>query len=592
MCLVRPHTTRRLPFAAAWIALFAFTAPLARAAPADRAAESISILSGRYWSSIEHRSPAALLQEGRLVDDMPSGSEAEARELTREARSLARELAKIDAGALGAEDRLTVDTLRYALQQQAEAETRWWYEFPVTAYTTDDLQYAAQALAANPLKSASERAAYVRLLNAYGARLVATRARLDAQRRRGIRPPAPAAAIAVRYFVALKDVIAGFGADIEARGAALPRSERSALQSAVRASITTRIEPARRALVGRLEADARSGPTTVGLSQYPGGKDMYRSLVRYHTSLDLSPEEVFAYGQQRLAEINGEIDSLLGQLGVPGGRGNLRAYLKSETRFLARTPDDVVARYRAAIARIQPHIAEYFSLVPTAQYDVARLDPAAEPGMTFGYYSEPRPSRPTGIYYFNGSNLEERSLIFAAGIIYHELVPGHHFQVALQLENAGLPPFRRLPAEYSVTAYLEGWAEYAAGLAGEMGLLADPYDRLGRLLLDEFLTTRLVVDPGLNYFGWTLEQAREFMRNNTTQSDTEIASETLRYSTAIPGQALGYKVGQRTILELREFARQHRGESFDIREFHAEILGHGALPLSALKAHIERHYAP
>ncbi|MFO0452845.1 MAG: DUF885 domain-containing protein, partial [Pseudomonadota bacterium] len=222
-------------------------------------------------------------------------------------------------------------------------------------------------------------------------------------------------------------------------------------------------------------------------------------------------------------------------------------------------------------------------------HGVRRLDPAAEGSMTFGYYQAPTRAEPTGEYRFNGSRLEERSLMFAAPIIYHELVPGHHFQVALQIENERIPPFRRaFGMFFGFNAYTEGWAEYAAELAGEMGLYDDPYDRLGRLMLDAFLSVRLVVDPGMNYFGWSLEQARQYMRDNTFQSETEIRSETLRYSTAIPGQALGYKIGHRVLDELRTAVRTRHGEAFDIRAFHDAVLDGGAMPMTVLQEHVSR----
>jgi uncharacterized protein (DUF885 family) len=205
--------------------------------------------------------------------------------------------------------------------------------------------------------------------------------------------------------------------------------------------------------------------------------------------------------------------------------------------------------------------------------------------MTFGYYQIPTADHPEGDYMYNGSRLPERSLLNAAALIYHELIPGHHFQINLATENTSLPRFRR--DLFDVTAYEEGWGEYASSLAGEMGMYSDPYDRCGRLAMEAFLTSRLVVDTGMNALGWSRPRAIEYMKDNTFESDLQIGTETLRYSCDMPGQALAYMLGSRKIRELREHARAELGSRFDIRRFHDAVLGSGPLPLSVLARHIE-----
>jgi uncharacterized protein (DUF885 family) len=543
-----------------------------------------------YWAEAQERDASAQLQQGRVVAKIPAGTLEEAREAAEMAARHLRELRKVRLERLGDDDRLSAEILRWSLEQQLNAESLWWYEFPVTPYSTFDLTLASQALAANPLESDADRQAYLSLLDAIGARLEAANDRLARQARRGIRIPAPAAASARKLFEALGARFGAIPGQVELRIGVLDADVREPFLSEVRRRASGRIETARNTLLESLARAEQEGPTQVGLGQYRGGKAAYRDLVRFHTSLDLSPEQIFAYGERRIVEINAQIEALARQLGIESGRAGIRAMLRSDARFIAKSPDDVASRYRTALARIAPKVPQYFSTVPRSPYGVRRLDPASEAGMTFGYYQPPTPASPTGEYHFNGSRLEDRSLVFAVGIIYHELVPGHHFQIALQLENLSLPPFRRMFGAFGFNAYNEGWAEYAAGLADEMGLLDDPYDRLGRLMLEAFLTSRLVVDPGMNYFGWSLERARAYMRDNTYQSDTEIDSETLRYSTAIPGQALGYKIGDKTLYELRRGVEAKQGKDFNIRAFHAEVLGHGAMPLIVLREHIARRF--
>ena len=217
-------------------------------------------------------------------------------------------------------------------------------------------------------------------------------------------------------------------------------------------------------------------------------------------------------------------------------------------------------------------------------FGVQRLEPALEGAVTFGYYQTPTAQDPKGYYKYNGSKLDERSMLIAGALISHELVPGHHFQINLARENEGLPRFRR---ESFYTAYGEGWGDYASDLAGQMGMYEEPYDRAGRIAMDLFLTSRLVVDTGMNFYGWPRAKAIAYMKENTLQSDAEIETETLRYCCDMPSQALAYKMGMRKLVELREKARKALGNSFDVRSYHDAVLGSGSLPLDVLENHME-----
>jgi uncharacterized protein (DUF885 family) len=258
--------------------------------------------------------------------------------------------------------------------------------------------------------------------------------------------------------------------------------------------------------------------------------------------------------------------------------------LRTDPRFLAKTPDEVGERLMAALHRIEPQIPRWFLRKPRAPYGVRRLGAESEGSWTFGYYQQPSATDPQGTYYYNGSKLDQRPLVDAAALIYHELLPGHHFQIALQLENKALPAFRRSSFP---TAFVEGWGEYASNLGIEMGVYDDPYALYGRLAADMMLTTRLVVDTGMNALGWPRSRAMDLMRDNCLISDTQIETETLRYSASIPGQALAYKIGSSKIQELRLRAEKELGERFDIRRFHDAVLSHGALPMAVLEAHID-----
>lgn len=237
------------------------------------------------------------------------------------------------------------------------------------------------------------------------------------------------------------------------------------------------------------------------------------------------------------------------------------------------------------VEKIEPHIADYFDVLPEAPYGVRRLDPTSEATMTFGVYQLPTSVNPRGEYRYNGSDLENRSLFSAQGLIYHELIPGHHFQLALANEREDLPRFRRETIGYG--AFTEGWAEYAANLGKEMGVYENAYDLYGRLVMEMFISCRLVLDTGMNHFGWDLERAREYMSARVVYSDVEVATELLRYSADIHGQALAYRIGNLEILRLRRKAEEALGDRFDIKAFHAAVIRSGAMPMVVLEEHID-----
>jgi uncharacterized protein (DUF885 family) len=227
---------------------------------------------------------------------------------------------------------------------------------------------------------------------------------------------------------------------------------------------------------------------------------------------------------------------------------------------------------------------KYFVVKPAAPYAARRLDPSLEASQTYGYYNPPVGGDPAGYYNFNGSKLDERAWINLKGLAYHELFPGHHFQITRVLEDTALPQARKTML---VTAYTEGWGSYSTFLGLEAGLIEEPISRYGLYILEIFLACRLVVDPGMNALGMTLEEARQFLRDNTFESETQIATETLRYSTDMPGQALAYQMGKRKLMELRAHAEAELGDQFDLRAFHEAVLSPGALPMTVLEQHID-----
>jgi uncharacterized protein (DUF885 family) len=322
----------------------------------------------------------------------------------------------------------------------------------------------------------------------------------------------------------------------------------------------------------------------VGLGQYPGGPESYLRRIGYETGLHLTPQQIHERGLGVVEDLERQLRAVRDGLGFKGDRATFDQRLRSDPKFYAKSPEELEAHYLSALQRIEPHIPEYFSLRPKAPYSVKRIDAASETGMTFGIYHEPTPQDPRGYYLYNGSNLDKRPLFQATHLIFHELIPGHHFQVALMQENESLHPVCKILFQ---NAFAEGWAEYAAQLAAEMGGYPDPYEKYGHLVTQTFLASRLVADTGMNALGWSLEKARQYMREHDFDSDELIATETLRYSTDWPGQALDYRLGYDAFWTGRKKAEAALGKRFDIRAFHAMAIGYGMMPLDVLEEHID-----
>ena len=538
-----------------------------------------------YLQILTRDVPMRRLKLGLPIEKLPDVTLAGEERDAREASGLLARLGPVKRTELSHEETLSLDVLTRQLTLRVEAPKNFYYRFQVTPYLSP-LGGVGQILTAMPLGTAADRDRFLARLAEVPGLLDTIVKNVKAQAGKEIRVPRPEldqVDVFLRAFAAIGEV-SPFRPRA-ARLAALTPAERAAFLKSVDAVVGDKVSPAvirlARAVSGGYRDDA---PETVGLQQYPGGLEAYREFVKLHTTMDVTPERVHAIGRENVTRIAGEMAKIREELGFKGTPAQFKESLRGNRRLFPRTPEEIGERLMGHIARIEPMIDQYFGRRPKAPYGVKRLDPQLEPGQTFGYYQIPTATDPKGYYNYNGSNLSDRSLLNAAALIFHELVPGHHFQINLAFENSAIPEFRR---ESFDTAFTEGWGEYAAGLAGEMGMYKDPYDRYGRLAMEMFVSVRLVVDTGMNALGWPRERAIAYMKENAMETDTQIASETLRYSCDMPGQALAYKMGAMRIVELREKARAALGPKFDIRKFHDWILQSGSLPMTTLERHVQ-----
>jgi uncharacterized protein (DUF885 family) len=546
------------------------------------------------WEELQ-RSPFVQRQLGVTPKRLPDVSFAEARRRSEVGRSLIKRLDALSPGWLAHDLALSLRLVRFrASAWSREAEWYWTAIDPLgvgcfglflpTAYCGGWLLNVLNAqLASFKFEEASDADHYLALVSDYARLIDQFTERTAGQAERDVYMPRAQVEQAKGLLAACRaGALAALGVAPE-RLAAL-RTDHFAAE--VQRRITSSVEPAfDRAKEGLSDAYLVRAPEAVGLGQYPGGAALYAELVKLHTTMDLSPEQVHAKGHQRMTEIERQMRGIETELGFGGEARAFLSSLHEDPRWRANTVEDITTVFQRYIDRLKPRLEEAFLKVPQTSYGVAPLAEALQGSMTFGLYEPPSRNRRVGLYRFNAANLKERALHNIGALTYHELMPGHHLHYATQQENSDLHPFR---SNSFVNAYAEGWAEYAATLAGEMGMYELSEERYGRLVMDALHTSRLVVDTGMNALGWSLEQARDYMRAHSGMGETEIQTESIRYSCDIPGQGLAYKLGDERILAMRERMREALGSRFDLKEFHALVLGPGALPISDLEWHIDR----
>ncbi|MBB4857956.1 uncharacterized protein (DUF885 family) [Novosphingobium chloroacetimidivorans] len=349
--------------------------------------------------------------------------------------------------------------------------------------------------------------------------------------------------------------------------------------------------PARRGydrIIAELEAASRKATGDGGVARLPNGKAFYAWTVRDSTTTDLTPQQVHAIGLSELAKVRAEMEAVARSL---GGRGTLRDFLaqmRADPKFHYPNTDagreQYLADARAVLADATQRAPRFFDPVPNAPLEVRRIEKWREATAPVAFYADGSPdgSRP-GIFYVNLRDLSQVLKTSLTGIACHEGVPGHHFQSAYSNAARDLPLFRRR-AGYG--AWAEGWGLYSEQLCKEMGVYKDGYSLFSRLSGDARRAARLVADTGVNAMGWSREQALAFLKANTLLSEDDAESEVARYLT-VPGQATSYMIGKRKIIELRERMAAAFGADFDIRQFHAIVLGSGALPLDMLEQQVD-----
>ena len=562
-------------------------------APAPNHAADLAAVAEDVWQRQLEVDFRARVREGLPLDELPIPTLERAQADADFSRAVLDRLDAIDLDALGSDDRITWEVLQRRAALTIEGLEHYWVVTNVLTPYSSPIGSLRQLFAMVPVADERGRAEYLGLLAQVPGAVGFVESHARGQMERGIVVPQPNMDAVVGIVRASSApfstgpfAVAEARLGAEGEGAGAGESAAAFLAEASRI-VDDEINPALDRLAAFLDGDYRAAARPeVGLSRQPGGEAAYRYLVRYHTTMDITPEEIHEIGLQNVAEIEEQMLAVQARIGFDGSIDDFRRHIPTNPDYFPASVEEVAERFDSPSRRFFERADEFFLTKPDAPFGARRLDPALEGSQTFGYYNPPTPNDPVGYYNFNGSDLDKRSWLTYAGISLHELFPGHHFHITRQYANEALPAVRRNGMH---TAYTEGWGMYSTFLGIDSGFLADdPLSEYGAYMMEIFVATRLVVDTGMNLLGWTLEEGRQYMRDHIFDSETQIASESLRYSTDMWGQALGYQMGKRAILGLRRKAEAELGDDFDLRRFHEAVLGPGSLPIAVLESHIDR----
>jgi uncharacterized protein (DUF885 family) len=413
-----------------------------------------------------------------------------------------------------------------------------------------------------------------------------TKAILNEGLAKGVTPPK----IVLRY---IPEQIAGEAPDdptksplmegFEKMPASIPPGERDRLKSESARVYRDAVAPAFRSYGKFLETSyIPKARDTIALTEMPNGKEWYAMQVRLMTTTSMTPQHIHDIGLSEVKRIRAELEKIQKEVGFTGSFAEFQNYLSHDPKFLYKTPEDLLAGYRAIAKRADPEMVKLFGKLPRMPYGVVAIPDYAAPASAAHYASPAKDGSRAGFFYAKTYKPEEIPTWTMDSLVMHEAVPGHHLQLALAQENPNIPDFRSL---WILSAYSEGWGLYAESLGDEIGFYKTPYARFGKLNSEIFRACRLVIDTGIHSLGWTRQQAIDYFIANTGLARV---SEVDRYI-AWPGQALSYKIGELKIKELRAKAEKQLGSQFNIREFHDVILGNGALPLDLLEEQVDAY---
>jgi uncharacterized protein (DUF885 family) len=573
-------------------------APAAAAvSPASGESARLAALLDRYWEDTLVLNPiqATVIGDDRYDDQLPNyyAPEYRARQKAHLERYLAA-LGTFDRERLEGQDRLSHDVLKRDLAEGLEGLRFPDWLIPVHQFESAPVLFAmlASGKSVQPFRTVKDYDAFLGRM----ARLPPIFDQAIANMREGIRAgvvqPRPVMEKVVPQLDALvadaPEKSAFWGA-VAAMPESFPAADRERLTAAYRARIAGELLPAYRRLRDFVRDDYLPRcRETAGYSALPDGRAWYAFLVKASTTTDLPPDRIHEIGLEEVARIRADMELVKRQVGFEGDLPAFFRWLREDPRFYDTDPEALLAGYRDLQKKVNGLLPRLFDVFPKADYEVRPVEAFRARSMSGAQYVPGTPDgRRAGVFYVNTSDLKAQPRFGMETLSLHEASPGHHFQISIAQEVTGLPKFRRFGG---YVAYQEGWALYAESIGKELGLFTDPLQWYGRLSDELLRAMRLVVDTGIHARGWSREQAIRYMLDTSSMAESDVVAEVERYI-AVPGQALGYKVGQLAITELRREAERELGPRFDVKAFHRQVLVDGALPLDVLRTKIREWIA-
>ena len=543
----------------------------------DRSDSRVDALSDRFWEAILELNPVTATVYGddryddRLDDPGPEGRAATRRLMEQ---TLA-EVEAIPAGDLPTEERITRDMLRVVAELGIEEDDQDIHQLRVVDQMSGPQQTLPQLTSFQTADTPARLDAFLARIHAYRDYMAANAGILRDGMASGLTAPR---IVAERTIAQVERML-----EVPIESAIVPsmiKVASDADRERVRDAIRDVAYPADAAFLQVLRDEylplTREEP---GLWSAPNGEALYRTAIRSWTTLELDPEEVHRIGLEELDTIDEERRAISRAAGFGDDTDAYRRSIEADPANLPHSKDELVARATEDIERGLAAAPRFFGVLPRTGVGVRPVEEFKEKDAPFAYYYPPTADGSRqGIYYANGYDLPSRTYTKLATTTYHEAVPGHHFQITLEMENPNLNTFRRLGSRMVGAAFVEGWGLYSERLADEMGLFRSEGERFGMLDAQAWRAARLVVDTGMHALRWSRQQSIDLLKR-IGLSETDAVIETDRYI-CWPGQALTYKIGQREIERLRAELTARDGGGFDIRTFHDAVLGHGSLPLA------------
>ena len=547
--------------------------------------EGLHDLFDRHWRHLmeEHPETATYVGWHEHHDRWTDMSVDAVERRRREAGDALAALRTIDRAALDEQDRLSYDLFEAQEQLQIDA-----LRFPSELLPLNQLDGPQNdvpfLLSAMPTETDAQLGDYLARLRRVPELLEQSRALMDLGLERGCSVPR----------ICLRDVDEQIATHLTEDPLAAPElvplaDAPAAAREEAAAIVREQVQPAFRALRQYLaDRYLPAARETIALTDLPDGVEWYAERVRYHTTTDLSPQEIHDIGTAEVARITAAMRDVRDELGFTGTADEFTDHLATDARFYFDSEGALLTFYRDIAKRIDPAVPKLFRLLPRLPFGIVPVPPEQAPSAPGAFYLPGSLSlgRP-GSFYANTYDLPSRPSWNMESICLHEAVPGHHFQISIAQEMDGLPEFRK--QSLHCTAYVEGWGLYCESLGDELGMYDDPYQRYGALDAELLRAIRLVTDTGMHALGWSRDRAIDYFAEHSPTPKHEAIVEVDRYI-VLPGQALAYKIGELKIKELRARTSARLGAAFDVRDFHDEVLRHGALPLGVLELLVEQRF--